>query len=156
MIPIKFAIVDTLPHSPEDICRWILDVSKWSDFRGYGPLPGIRKAELEILPPNIVGARVRVTNTDGSSHVEEIVEWRLGEIARLEFREFSAPLSRLATGFSETWTFERVGDGARVRRAFELRAKSRLTRPVLWLISLLLRKAIAKHTRSLGRARLDE
>lgn len=41
----------------------------------YGPLPGIREAEFEAKTAEIVGTRIRVTNRDGSTHVEEIVEW---------------------------------------------------------------------------------
>jgi hypothetical protein len=55
----------------------------------------------------------------------------------------------LATGFTEAWEFERVGDGTRVARSFEMHAKSGLARPVLWLISFLLKRAIARHLRQM-------
>ncbi len=42
MKPITFACTDTIPLAPQDIARQILDVAKWSDFRGYGPIPGSR------------------------------------------------------------------------------------------------------------------
>jgi hypothetical protein len=58
----------------EDIARQILDLTKWLDFHGYGPIPGIKGAEFDVQTPGIVGSRIRVTNLDGSSHVEEIVE----------------------------------------------------------------------------------
>ena len=90
-----------------------------------------------------------MTNTDGSSHVEEIVEWEPDRRLRLDLKEFSPPLALLATGFTEAWAFERLGDGTRVRRSFELHARSALARPVLWLISFLLKRAIAEHLRQL-------
>jgi hypothetical protein len=62
---------------------------------------------------------------------------------------FSAPLSRLATEFVESWAFEREGTATRVTRSFELHPKSGFTRPALWLISLLLRRAIARHLREM-------
>ena len=75
MKSITFSCEETLAMPPEEIARQILDLDLWPGFEGYGPLPGIRAAEFEARTPEVVGTRIRVTNTDGSSHVEEIVEW---------------------------------------------------------------------------------
>jgi hypothetical protein len=147
--PITFACEETLGMLPEQIAQQILDTSRWSSFQGYAVLPGIKAAEFEIRTPEIVGSRVRVTNTDGSSHVEEIVEWEPDRRVRLHMREFSPPLSHLATGFEETWEFSPIGRETRVVRSFRLHATSRVTRPLLWLISILLKKAIARHLRQM-------
>ncbi|HET6574083.1 MAG TPA: SRPBCC family protein [Fimbriiglobus sp.] len=149
MKPITFSCTDTLSLTPEDIARQILDLANWTDFTGYGPLPGIKAAEFEVRTPAVVGTRIRVTNTDGSSHVEEVVEWEPDRRLRLDMTDFSPPLSRLATGFVETWEFERLGDGTRVIRSFEMHAKSVLARPVLWLVSFLLKRAVARHLRQM-------
>ena len=95
------------------------------------------------------GTRIRVNNLDGSSHVEEITEWQPDQRIRLEMKEFSPPLSRLASGFEESWEFKRTENGTHVIRSFRLHAKSSLTRPLLWLISCLLRRAIARHFREM-------
>ncbi len=79
--------------------------------------------------PGVVGSRISVTNTDGSSHIEEIVEWQPQHRLRLHMRDFSAPLSRLATGFQETWESDRIDGATRVSRSFELHAKSALPWP---------------------------
>jgi hypothetical protein len=150
--PITFACEETLGMLPEQIAEQILDISQWSSFRGYAVLPGIRAAEFEVRTPEIMGSRVRVTNTDGSSHVEEIVEWEPDRRIRLQMRGFSPPLSRLATGFNETWEFSRTGQDTRVVRSFELHAASRVTRPLLWLISMLLKKAVARHLRQMRKS----
>jgi hypothetical protein len=71
--PITFACEETLGMLPEQIARQILDISRWSSFLGYGVLPGITTAEFETRTPEIVGSRIRIMNTDGSRHVEEIV-----------------------------------------------------------------------------------
>ena len=76
MKPITFSCHESLPFAPEEIAKQILDLTKWSDFHGYGPLPGIKVAEFEVRTEGIVGTRIRVTNVDGSSHVEEIVATR--------------------------------------------------------------------------------
>jgi hypothetical protein len=149
MKPIRFSCEETLDSTPEEIAEQILDLSRWPDFRGYGPLPGIKAAEFEARTPEVIGTRIRVTDRDGSSHIEEVVEWEPGRRLRLHMEEFSPPLSRLATGFDETWEFERTGEQTRVVRRFELHPKGTATRPLLWLISLLLKRAIARHLRQM-------
>lgn len=145
MKPITFTCHETLPLAPEEIAQQILDVARWLDFRGYGPIPGIKSAVFEMRTPNVVGSRIRVTNLDGSSHVEEIVVWQPDRRLQLRMGDFSKPLSRLATAFVETWEFERVGNETKVARSFELNAASMLAKPVLWLISFCLKRAIARH-----------
>jgi hypothetical protein len=149
MRPVTFRCTATLPLTPEEIAGQILDLANWTSFTGYGVLPGIKTAEFEVRTPDVVGTRIRVTNTDRSSHVEEIVEWQPDRRVRLDMKDFSRPLSRLASGFVETWEFERLDAGARVTRSFELRPRSAPARPVLWLISLLLRRAAARHLRQM-------
>jgi hypothetical protein len=145
MKPITFACEETLPLAPEDIARQILDPTKWPDFHGYGPIPGIKSAEFAVQTPGIVGSRIRVTNRDGSTHVEEIVEWQPHDRIRLHMKEFSAPLSRWATGFEETWEFKDTGNETHVTRSFRLHAKSRSARLFLWVISFFLKRAIVRH-----------
>jgi hypothetical protein len=149
MKPITFACNETLSLAPEVVAQQFLDLTKWPDFHGYGPLPGIKAAEFEIKTPGIVGSRIRVTNQDGSSHVEEIVEWQPTKRIQLHMKEFSRPLSRLATSFVETWDFDRVGNETKVTRSFEMNAKSFLAWPVLWVISFMLKRAIARHLREM-------
>ena len=84
MKPITFTCDAPLLLAPEVIARQILDLTKWPDFHGYGPIPGIKIAEFDVQTPGIVGSRIRVTNRDGSSHVEEIVEWQPDHQIRLQ------------------------------------------------------------------------
>jgi hypothetical protein len=145
MKPIEFSCVETLDISPDEIVQQILDLTNWPDFKGYGFLPGIKTAEFEVRTPKVVGTRIRVTNNDGSGHVEEIVEWQPDRTLTLHFKDLSPPVSRLATSFEETWDFEPISGGTRVVRSFRLYAKSAFTRPLLWMISIFLKKAIARH-----------
>lgn len=92
MKSITFACKKTLPLAPEEIANQILDVEKWPEFQGYGPIPGIKTAEFEIRTANIVGSRIRVTNLDGSTHVEEIVEWQPDQRLQHQMQDFSPPL----------------------------------------------------------------
>src|SRR5262249_36481353 len=149
MKPIIFTCEATLPRAPEDLARQILDLTKWPDFHGYGPIPGVQVAEFDVQTPGIVGSRIRVTNLDGSSHVEEIVEWHPDHRIRLEMKDLPPPLSRLATRFEETWEFKRTEKGTHVTRSFQLQAKSALARLLLWVISFLLKRAIVRNLREL-------
>ena len=75
MKSIEVKIVAHIKKSSQEICREILDTERWSEFKGYSILPGIEKAQFETKTPELVGSRIKVQNTDGSSHVEEIIEW---------------------------------------------------------------------------------
>lgn len=150
-LAVRFSCVAELSLAPDEVAAQILDLSRWSGFKGYGLLPGVKAATFEDRTPGIVGTRIRVTNTDGSSHVEEIVEWDPNRNLKLSMHEFSAPLSHLATSFDENWEFERNGETTFVVRSFLLRPKSRFTRPAIWLISLLLKRAVARHLSELSR-----
>jgi len=95
-----------------------------------------------------------VKNLDGSSHIEEIVEWQPDQRLRLHMHEFSAPLNCLATGFVETWEFQRMGNETKVTRSLEMDAKSIAACPVLWIISFFLKRAIARHLREMRTSRM--
>jgi hypothetical protein len=145
MKPIAFSCEETLALAPTDIARQILDLSNWTEFKGFGPIPGVKVAEFVVHSACVVGSRIRVINTDGSSHVEEIVDWHLDRRLQLHLKEFSAPLSHFATLITETWEFERVGHETKVIRSCQLHPRSFLAWPFVWLISFMLKKAIARH-----------
>ncbi len=145
MKPITFSCVEVLELSADEIVQQILDLGNWPDFKGYGPLPGVKVAEYEVRTPDILGTRFKVTNTDGSSHVEEVVEYQPNRRLTLRMQEFSPPVSRLATHFDEIWEFEGAGSATRVKRSLHMYARSALMRLPLWMISFLLKRAIARH-----------
>lgn len=150
MKPIRFSCREILPQRPEEIASQILDLSKWPEFDGYGVLPGIKHAEFETRTEEIVGTRIRVLNRDGSTHIEEIVEWNPTDRLRLRMQEFSPPVSRLANGFEETWEFQITLAETQVVRSFAMHPRTLLAKPVLWLISILLKRAIARHLRQIA------
>ncbi|MEM7373156.1 MAG: hypothetical protein AAF587_31320 [Bacteroidota bacterium] len=98
----------------------------------------------------MIGSRIRVQNTDGSTHVEEIYTWNPQKAIGIKLCDFSPPLNKLASHFLEDWQFEERTDGTQVRRAFQLFPRSAFTRPFLWIISLFFRKAIAHHLREMA------
>lgn len=149
MKPITFCCTDTLPFTGPQIAEQILDLNRWTDFKGYGPLPGIQAAEFDCRTTEVVGTRIRVTESGGSQHLEEIVDWSPDRRVQIDMYDFAPPLSYLATRFVEVWEFVPNGTSTEVLRSFALYPKSILTRPLLWLISKLLKQAIVQHLKQL-------
>ncbi|MEZ6243004.1 MAG: SRPBCC family protein [Phycisphaerales bacterium] len=150
--PVCFEVRATLPQSPHQIAGAILDLDQWPSFKGWGPLPGIRSAVFERRTQDIVGTRINVTNTDGSTHTEEVTAWDPPRTLALRLEGFSRPLSALATHFDETWRFDPPEDLAptHATRTFELWPRSPLTRPTVLLIAAMLKRAIRSQLRQLA------
>jgi hypothetical protein len=150
MTPITFSCDELLAGTPSEIAHQILDLSRWPHFQGYGPIPGIASASFDRRTDDVVGTRIRVTSTDGSGYVEEIASWEPNSKVVIEMKEFSGPLSGLATGITETWRFEEIGAGqTKVVRSFQMFPKSLLTKAALYLASVALKQAIIRHMRQL-------
>lgn len=145
MRPILIECHGLLPRTTGEIAAEILHLDNWRRFRGWGPIPGIRSAEFEPRTDEIVGSRIRVVNLDGSSHVEEIIQWQPDSRLQIKMIEFSAPLSRLASHFEETWLLNSVENGTRVQRQLRMFAKTTLAWLPLWMISFFLSRAIRRH-----------
>jgi transposase len=79
MRPILFECIEEIPIPATEICVEIATLSRWPEFKGYGFLPGIAAAEYEVQTSNMIATRIRVRNTDGSGHIEEICEWEPGK-----------------------------------------------------------------------------
>jgi hypothetical protein len=103
------------------------------------------RAEYETRGETMVGARIQVHDKDGASRVETVEVWEPPERIVLRLHEFTPPLSRLASHFREVWTFAERAGGTEVVRRLEMFPRSALARPALWAISLLMRRAIARH-----------
>ena len=149
MTPIKFSVRLFSKTVPVKLFERVLDLDNWQTFSGFGPIPAIEKAEFENDQGTILGRRIAVTNSDGSTHMEEVRSWEPPEFIEMELKDFSPPLSTLATHFRERWLFEAVAKGTVVVRSFELYPKHWFTRPVLWLTGQFLKHAVEKHTQQI-------
>lgn len=145
MKPIEVQVVGRTQQSPQEICTQFLDTSRWSEFTGYAILPGIKEAYFEARTSGLVGSRIRVQNTDGSSHVEEIIEWDVDNRIALRFHEFSPPLQRIATHFVETWEFRQGANGTDVTRKMGMYPKGWPGWMLLMPISRLMKKAFERN-----------
>lgn len=148
--PIRFSCTADIPLPAEEIASQILDLSQWPNFAGYGILPGIQSAEFVERTVDILGTTIRVTNRDGSTHLEEITVWEPSRHIALRMHGFSKPVSQLATHFVESWDFKPNDSSTHVTRSFELHPRSHFTRPLLWLISFFLQAAIQKHLQKIA------
>lgn len=150
--PITFTCKHAIAVAPTAISAAIADVTRWPDFKGYGFLPGISRAEYEVQTSNMIGSRIRVHNTDGSSHCEEVYAWVADKRVAMKFCAFSPPVQSLATHFLEEWDFTPLGQATLITRSFSLFPKSRLTRPVLWFISFFLKRAVDRQLVEMAQA----
>lgn len=145
MKPISFICTRFIPKPAAEICSEILDTNRWEEFKGYGMLPGIKNATFEIKTNNIIGSRIKVTNTDGSTHTEEIYKWIPGKEIGMKIFQFSAPLNKISSHFTEEWNFETVDTGTFTSRTFHLFPQNNLSYIALWFISFFFKRAISKH-----------
>jgi hypothetical protein len=150
MKPIKVKITGQTPMSSREICSEFLDTESWSKFEGYSILPGIEKAYFETKTAALVGSRIKVHNKDGSTHMEEIIEWDVENRITLRFEGFQPPLQNFATHFIEMWEFRKSGDGTEVTRMMSLFPKGGFGWLMLLPISVLMKKSLEKNSIQMG------
>jgi hypothetical protein len=121
-------------------------------FSGYGPIPGLKQVVFERGSYQRVGSESRVTNTDGSTHRERIVECERPHRFGVVIYGLSPPFGRLVHQIEERWRVTSEPRGCRLSRSFAFHLSS----PLLWPPSLLLaqvlfRGAMRRHHRTLAR-----
>ena len=138
-------------RSPAETFAFIVDLSRWPMFRGYGPLPGIVEATLEQGPWG-PGARVRVRNTDGSVHHEVVRTWE--PVRRYAIvMELVPPASHLMAAIEEEVVLRPEDGGTRVLRTFRTVPRGWWTAPMVWLLTrFFLRPAVEAHDRAVAAA----
>ncbi|HNB41395.1 MAG TPA: hypothetical protein PLG52_07835 [Anaerolineales bacterium] len=147
MKPIQIEIHGVTSKSSEEICAALLDTERWSDFGGYSILPGIKHAHFEIRTPEVLGSRIIVQNTDGSAHIEEIVEWDPAKKVILKFQAFTPPLKNIASHFIETWEFERINTETHTKRSMSMYPNHLFGWLILLPISRLMKKAFEQNAK---------
>lgn len=107
-----------------------------ASFRGHGPIPGAKHAELVGSGGMRVGARRRVENTDGTTVEEVIVALeRPWHHAYELVAGLVPPFSLLVSGGRGDWRLEPEGDGTRITWTFRWHLTSGLLWPVAWLFA---------------------
>lgn len=147
-----FTTRTTLALSPDEVFASICDLSRWPDFRGAGPIPGIAEATLPEGERFAVGGRVRVRNTDGSVHHERITAFEPGRRYCVAM-ELVPPAAYVMETILEDVTLEPAPCGTQMTRRFELKPRLWLTWPLAWVMAhLFLKRAIDQHNASAVRA----
>ena len=146
----KFSISLEIANTPETFLEAIFDTANWTSFTGWGPIPGIKHANLTMPDHSKVGATIDVVNDDGSRHRETVIEFEAGKRLIMRMDNFSAPLNRLATHFIEYWEIIEGSNSHRLIRGFELHPKNTTGKLALPIVALFLKKAVRKHTNKLA------
>ena len=136
--------------SPEAVWALCVDVAQMLSFGGYGPIPGIASVRYLRGTEPTTGAVREITNTDGSTHCEEVVD--LVPLRRIEDRVFamSSPFRFLVSEGQDVWEFDAVEGGTRLRRSFGFTLRSPLLWPVAMIAMALMRRAIRRHHTMIG------
>jgi hypothetical protein len=143
MQPIEIKIQGIIPKTSAEICSLFQETERWSEFKGYSILPGVKSASFITRTPEMVGSLIQVQNTDGTSHIEEIIEWDVQRRVALRMQGFGTPLKHIATHFIETWEFSPAPGGTHVTRAMRFYPSGLLGWLALLPISYLMKKAFA-------------
>ena len=132
MSPLQIPTVLQCGWPPERAWTFVCDPEHWSTFVGYGPVPGIVRARLieggAIERP---GSRIRVDNTDGTTHHEVVVASDVGRHFALRM-ELGGIAAWLFASFEEDLRFEADAAGTRIHRTFRLEPTGWATAPLVW------------------------
>lgn len=143
---VTFTIEVYYYKEPRYIFDSFMQIEKWNDFKGLGIIPGIKNANFIIKTDSIKGTIICVKNSDGSSHKEEILAFEKDTYLKIKMYDFSKPLSYFASFFIEEWSLKKIEDGYKLERSMTLHSKGMISKFILKVISLTLKKAIYVHT----------
>lgn len=145
-------------RSPDETFTYIVTLANWTEFRGYGFLPGIVEASLPDgapIPPAsrqvALGSRIRVENTDGSVHHEVVQAFEPGRRYAIRM-ELAPPVSYLMARIDERVDLEATPTGTRVTRTFDVVPRGWWTAPLVWLVAKVLRRAVVRHDEAVAGA----
>jgi hypothetical protein len=112
-----FYVEETHNSPPRVLAERLLNPRRSRRFGRQAVAPGVAAAEFEQRTADVVGSRIRVTRKDGSSYIEEIVEWEPDKHVAMEVKDFSESMASAGYRFKESWDFERIGDKTKVCRS---------------------------------------
>ena len=152
--PMKVAVCERveLPAPPEALYDFVTSIEGFQSFEGFGPIPGIGPVELVEGELGKVGARLAVTNTDGSTHSERILAAERPSRYAIRIHELSSPFRHLVRHVDESWEITPRGEGSHVVRTFDFTLRT----PLAWPVSMplahgLFRAAMRRHHRKLAK-----
>ncbi len=112
-------------------------------FRGFGPVPAVRRIEPDG-PPR-VGATRRLENSDGSRPRERITAFDPPRLHAYALEGLRPPLAWLAQGGHAEWRFAAEPGGTRVDWRYAFTLTSVLAWPLAWLVvAIFMREAMRR------------
>ncbi len=159
-----FTTVTEVPVPPAAVFASITDLALWPGFTRYGPMPGFARAEVEGDGAVVLGASVRVTNTDGSVH-HEIVDVFVPDVAygcRMDLTPVTddpaarpSAAGRVFAEIRERVDLAATPSGTRITRTFTTVPRAWTTAPAAWIVThFLLQPAVKRHD-AWGKARAE-
>lgn len=142
---IEFKITGNFKMQADEFINEIFVAENWSEFKGYGILPGVKHVEIRDYSKSKVGTKFNVTNTDNSRHIETVVEYIPNKLLVLKFSDFTKPLSNYVSHFIETYKFDRVKNKTHLERTFQMYPLNVSGKIMLYMIKYFMKKAIRKH-----------
>lgn len=141
---ILLTVERTLSASPAAAFALGLDPQRFPDcFRGYGPIPAIRRITLHAPPA--VGSTRSLENSDGSRPLERITALDPPHRHAYVLSGLRAPLSWLVREGRADWIFTPVEGGTQVRWSYDFEPTSALSKPfAAALLQMLMRPAMAR------------
>jgi hypothetical protein len=104
-------------------------------FTGYGPVAAVTSLDDQSGPWDTAGRTRRVTMSDGSAHVEELLYVDPPRAFGFELREAGGPLGWLTHGAHGHWRFDEAGpESTKVHWRYVFRARQSVPYPVGWVL----------------------
>lgn len=137
--PIVIEVRGAVPASIETVFDVFMPIDLPTIMRGYGPLPAVAAVEDQSGDWDSIGESRIVRLADGSGMLETLTRVDRPRGFGYTLSNLTSALRFLVDRFHGSWTFEEVsGPGERpVVRAtwrYDFESRSRLTRPIAWLI----------------------
>ena len=142
-----------IPAEVERVFELVASPAGMLLFEGYGMIPGIAKV-TSSAPERAVGVEDVITNSDGSTHQEHVVELEPPRLYAVEIGPFESPMRHLVTHLNERWELEGSPSGGTVvRREFRFHPRGPLRGLIVrWLLLPQMRAAMARNHRALAAA----
>jgi hypothetical protein len=138
--------IPLLPERAFDLA--VADETFPRTLRGYGPIPGLARVETVGGAP-VAGATRRVSMTDDSVIVEELLEHERPRRHRYRWLEPPAPpFSLLVRSAEGDWKFSPAGAGTSIEWTYRFELTSPLVlplaAPVVWLFRRWMERGLAR------------
>ena len=130
--------------SPPKVWALMTDLDAMTDFSGYGPIPGIKRAEWLTGNGTNVGSVRRIENTDGSSHREEVMAVEPRRLLVDRIHALDSPLRFLVSEATDRFELAEEGDGTRLVRRFRFELRTALAWPITLVFRPLFRRALRR------------